>query len=100
MREEILPPELRQPREDLDGFGDLAPHDADAPDVPLNFPRPVLMDLSDTEDLRRTLVAFRRVAHRREEARHHEILMLVALVLLVLVTILKFLWPYVSGQSG
>lgn len=105
MREEILPPELRHRRADFDGLGDLT-HDADGPEVPMvrtradllmDFPGLVVMD---SEDLQRTLVVFRRVAHQRDKARQHEILKLVALVLLVLVTLFKFLWPFVSGQSG
>lgn len=109
MREEVLPPELRRYREDLDGFGDITPHDADEPDVQTirrrlellrNMPQPVMVDFSNTEDLQRAMVAFRRVAHQRERVRYHEILMLAALMLLVLATLLKVLWPFVSGQSG
>lgn len=109
MREEILPPELRKRREDFDAFGDLTQHDADGPDgldvsmirtrpdLLMYLPRPVLMDIN-TEDLQRVLVAFRRAAQQREKARHHELLMLVALILLVLAILCKFLWPFVSGQ--
>lgn len=64
------------------------------------MPRPVMVDFSNAEDLQRAMIAFRRVAHQRGKARHHEILMLAAIVLLLLVTLFKVLWPFVSGQSG
>ncbi|ROV96298.1 hypothetical protein VMCG_07718 [Cytospora schulzeri] len=108
MQEEILPPELRKRREDLDGFGDIAPQNADESDAQAvrrrlesrDMARPVVVDFSNTEDLQRALVAFRRLAQRRDKARHHEILMLAALVFLVLATLFKALWPFVSNQSG
>ncbi|KUI72712.1 hypothetical protein VM1G_08321 [Cytospora mali] len=120
MREEILPHELRRRREDLDGFGDLTPHEAEAPAPDAQMIRarleslmnsnfltphphaqsPFMRDMNSTEHLQRALVEFRRRAYRHDKARHHEILMFVVLVLMVLAILLKFILPSVSGRSG
>lgn len=109
MREETVPPELRRRRDGLDEFGQFAPYETDGPDAQTIRARieESLMDPAflsphphafiSAEHLQRALVAFRRQAYQREKAWHHEILMLIALVLMVLAIMSKCLWALFAG---